>query len=330
MKKKLFKITIFLVIFLVPVGLVLSNPSRFWEYKTLHGGGCHSGSSYPANPATSGIITLTAPDGQEVGTGAIFTVKAQVTGFDASGFSDGDDLALAFLSYEEDNGDFIFSPTENSPYSLTITSGNSIEVSFTVTAPLAAGDYTIKATVLYGGESGDVSPLSYIHETLDIVVSVDLPTSYISAANYLVNTAEKSAGGYRWEFLNNTGQYNVGWGEGVAGVGDFLIEAYNKSEDSLFLNYSVGAARWLYSIRYIDGNGTHWDRAYDVNNDPMYISNYTGISQGSAGIGKFFLNLYRYTNNDTYRDWAEKIAQYLKNEDRVVADSNEMAWRQDD
>ena len=61
----------------------------------------------------------------------------------------------------------------------------------------------------------------------------------------------------------------------------------------------------------------------------MYISNYTGISQGSAGIGKFFLNLYRYTNNDTYRDWAEEIAQYLKNEDRV-ADPNEMAWRQDD
>jgi len=329
--KKLIKITIILAVLLVPIGLVASDTGYdLGDYNSGHGGSCHGGASAYPGITGSGNIDLTMAEAS-VKTGAEFTVTVKVTGFTEAG---DEAIDIGFKSAEEENNKFTFS---SNPRTIGLISGDSADEDFTVTAPLEKGMYRIKIMALHEESGGGASDLVTLTKTLDITVGIRLPTSYISAANYLVNTAEnRTIGnnvGYRWEEYNGSATYSVGWGNGVAGVGDFLIEAYNKSGNTAYLNYSIGAAQWLWSVRHTGGNGTHWSVAYDANNLPYGSSpNATGISNGTAGIGKFFLNLYRKTfpHNVTYRDWAEEIAQYLKNEDRLPGDPNEMAWREAD
>ncbi len=327
MKNKLIKLTIILTVLLVPIGLVASynsfNGGDFQSYAG-HGGGCHpGGSAYPGTPG-SGSIDLTAPDGTTVVTGAIFTVRAEVTGFTEAG---NDDVALGFISVEENNDKFIFSP--NSDVSHSVTGGNSDAVlDFTVTAPLVPKNYTIKITAIHEQEDGGADLLYTATKTLEIsVVPTPIPTSYISAANYLVNTANGSNDGYRWGYYNGSTDFYAGWNHGAAGIGDFLIEAYNKSGNSLYLNYSIGAARWLWNIRHTNGSDSYWSDEYGSDDLPKTQSNYTDVS---AEIGMFFIKLYENSNyNVTYLEWAEEIAQYLKHEDQI-ADPNEMGWKQSD
>ena len=198
------------------------------------------------------------------------------------------------------------------------------DVIFTVTAPLESGDYKIKITAI-DVVSGSIYSVT---KTLDIeVLPNPPPTSYISSANYLVNTANISDKGYSWGHYNGSTDFYAGWENGSAGIGDFLIEAYNKSGNSLYLNYSIGAARWLWNIKHTNGTDSYWSDKYDLNNLPISQSNYTDIS---AEIGRFFIKLYENTNyNVTYLEWAEEIAQYLKHEDQIP-DPNEMAWKSND
>ena len=324
MNNKLKSLIVVFVIILLPIGAVLSWPSEFQNatFGTQHGPSCHHNKG-PDYYSASGKVTLTSTE-QTVGPGEEITVSAKIESFQEA---QDKTVAVGFLSGVAHNDDFKFSPTEITGISLDGNGDDPLIQTFTVTAPSKAGDYEITAYALWGGDGGPSGavPLAYATGSLIITVVLKVPTSYISAANYLVNIADKSNGGYRWEDSNNSAVYASGWGKGAAGVGDFLLEAFNKSGNSLYLNYSKGAARWLWSVRHIDGNGTHWSLGYNVDNSRLGPLNYTGIFMGAAGIGRFFLNLYSYTYNTTYRDWAEEIAQYLKNEDSV-ADPNEMAW----
>ncbi len=336
MKSKLIKITFFLVVLLIPIGVVLSNGDLFQGYVPGHtGDGCHN-PGYPGTNDISGNIELTSSIGQTVGPGESFTVEAKITGFDGPGGSH--TVALGFLDYKDSNGEFNIDP--KSIKDVTVTTGTSTTESFDVIAPSKEGTYILTASAIWGGSSGSPMAYQYVHDSISINVSIKVPTSYISVANYLVNTANRSNGGYRWEVFNGSAVipfsgdspvYYTGWGEGVAGVGDFLIEAYNKSENSLYLNYSIGAARWLWSVRHNDGYGAHWSIVYNASNSPILTTNnFTGISQGVAGIGRFFLNLYKQTFNTTYSDWAEEAAKYLLTVNATGLLQGQMAWSQDD
>ncbi len=329
MKNKVVKITFFLVVLILPIGIVLSyssfNNGNFQDYVPLHDGSCHSGYTYPGTEG-SGTIQLTAPDGQIVVTGATFTVRASVSGFSEAG---SEDISIGFVSSEENNNKFVFTPPSVINHKLT-TGTSDTYVDFTVTAPLDPQNYTIKITALNEVDGGGSGTITYLNEILEIaVVPNPIPTSYISAANYLVNNANRSNNGYRWgEYYGSTDFY-AGWKNGTAGIGDFLIEAYNKSGNSLYLNYSIGAARWLWNIRHTNGSDSYWSNIYGPDNLPTSPSNsnYTDIS---AEIGKFFIKLYENSNyNVTYLEWAEEIAQYLKHEDKIP-DPNEMAWKSSD
>ena len=330
LKNRLKSLIIIVIILLVPIGTVFSWPSFFQQYGPSHSSGCH-GDGGPGTPSIAGGKIQLNASKQSVKAGEVFTVDAKITGFtEANGL----DVLLGFLENEADNSKFIITP-DPPPHPVPITSGSSATETFNVTAPLKTGDYTLKAIALYGGESPPGNEFIVASGSLDIFVGINLPTSYISVANYLVNTAENltidNNVGYRWEEYNGSATYSVGWGNGVAGVGDFLIETYNNSGkvDTTYLNYSEGAARWLWSIRHSDGKGVYWSNKYNSTNNPVDVKNSTGIFNGSAGIGLFFVKLYKQTGNATYLEWAKKIAQYLKNEDEE-ADPNKMAWSQDD
>ncbi len=320
--KKLIKITIILAVLLVPIGLVASfGGYDLGDYPSTHTGNCHGGASAYPGITGSGNIELTMTE-DSVKTGAEFTVTAKLNGFTEA---DDESISIGYISDEEDNNKFTFSPTIKP---ISLTNGYSADEDFTVTAPLESGTYTIKIMALHEESDGDGGDLITLTKTLDIIVKPNPPpTSYISSANYLVNIANRSYNGYRWGESYGSTDFYAGWKKGAAGIGDFLIEAYNKSGNSLYLNYSIGAARWLWNIRHTNGTDSYWSDIYGPNNLPISQFNYTDIS---AEIGKFFIKLYENSNyNVTYLDWAEEIAQYLNHEDQIT-DPNEMAWKSND
>ncbi|MHA1321887.1 MAG: lanthionine synthetase LanC family protein [Candidatus Helarchaeota archaeon] len=124
-------------------------------------------------------------------------------------------------------------------------------------------------------------------------------------ANWLINNAIEENGGYKWEQKENTPNYFSGWSHGVAGVGCYFLELYYATLNSSYLEIARKAGEWLISEAIQGDSGYKWNIFQGNNN------NYTGWDAGAAGIGNFFIRLYKINLNVTYLRYAEGAAQWL-------------------
>ncbi len=125
------------------------------------------------------------------------------------------------------------------------------------------------------------------------------------AANWLINTTVNISGLYMWnETTSSTAKY-TSFLRGAANVGNFLTELYAITNNGIYLDYAQGAANWLINITTITNNYSYYEKISSPNT--IYFS----LEGGAAGIGNFFLNLYKKTTNDTFLNYAIGTANYL-------------------
>jgi len=126
--------------------------------------------------------------------------------------------------------------------------------------------------------------------------------------------------------FNKSGEIILGQ-TGVAGVGNFFIELRKATGNVIYGGYATQIGDWLRtqhaSLGYEDGK---WPNKLATSG----VSNFTGYSLGSAGIGSFFLNLFDLTGNSIYEYEAQKVHNYLDSIDQPTASGNGLAWREKD
>ncbi|MHA1150324.1 MAG: hypothetical protein ACTSR8_19020 [Promethearchaeota archaeon] len=109
---------------------------------------------------------------------------------------------------------------------------------------------------------------------------------------------------------------------GVAGIGDYFIDLYNTTLNATYLNWAEDVGKWLLNIR---------DPAWEVGKWPNRIGtqnyyNYSGYEKGVAGIGSFFVNLYKITGNNTYLSRAEDVHTYLVSIEKQTPSGKGYVW----
>lgn len=84
-------------------------------------------------------------------------------------------------------------------------------------------------------------------------------------------------------------------------------------ETSPYLTEAVATAEWITSLERASADGRSLSWAATQNGGGGWI----GIDSGAAGIGSFFLRLYRTTNDTRWLDKAERGARHVANEFRA-------------
>ncbi len=124
-----------------------------------------------------------------------------------------------------------------------------------------------------------------------------------AAAESLIGAANVTGPFVNWpRYLNGTGTIYTGFA-GTAGVGYFLTKMYEVTGNSTYLHYARGAALWL----ALYNEGGRWRPAENMSGEPRYM----GLGLGSAGIGLFFLELYRATGDSDYLSFAIQAGNWL-------------------
>jgi uncharacterized protein YyaL (SSP411 family) len=126
------------------------------------------------------------------------------------------------------------------------------------------------------------------------------------AGNWLVDQALPAGSGYKWEFSSYNPNIYTGFSHGTAGIGYFLAELYEHTNDSIFLEYAEGAGQWLIDIAVPEAGGCKWwSKEGDT---PNYA---TGWCHGPAGTCLLFMKLYQITSDDIYLTYAEMGGTWL-------------------
>ena len=126
------------------------------------------------------------------------------------------------------------------------------------------------------------------------------------AGNWLVNQAKPAGNGYKWEVSNYCPYIYTGFSHGAAGIGYFLAELFEFTNESQYLEYSVGAGQWLIDIAVPEAGGCKWwPKEGDI---PSYA---TGWCHGPAGTCLLFMKLYEITSDNNYSTYAEMGSNWL-------------------
>lgn len=139
------------------------------------------------------------------------------------------------------------------------------------------------------------------------------------AGNWLASQAIAIDSGYKWTVSNDYLHIYPGFSHGAAGIGYFFAELFDKTGDSLYLDYAMGAAHWLMDIAVLEGGGCKWWRREDQMSTFM-----TGWCHGPAGTCQLFTKLYQITSEDVYLTYATMGAAWLM--DLVVPSGGGYKW----
>jgi tRNA A-37 threonylcarbamoyl transferase component Bud32 len=117
----------------------------------------------------------------------------------------------------------------------------------------------------------------------------------VAAGEQLLALAEPSAGnGLSWQAPNDFGvsAANLGYAHGAAGIGDALIDLYEATGDSKFLEAAAGAARWIAALAVPTtdegSTGLNWARSERT---PLTEGFWC---HGAGGIGLFLLRASQF------------------------------------
>lgn len=155
--------------------------------------------------------------------------------------------------------------------------------------------------------TSDVSfPLIYCHGTASTALALYLAGSELGDAT-LTSTAARGAAWLRnverksgpsdhsWPHILGWNQYDTGLYTGTASVGRSFLGYHGFDPDSGFMNEAEAAASYLLSVADHPAAGQLRWINYTSPDDPDYDvkAYYSGLYSGTAGVGTFFLELYR-------------------------------------
>jgi lantibiotic modifying enzyme len=124
--------------------------------------------------------------------------------------------------------------------------------------------------------------------------------------NWLVGEAIAAGSGYKWAVSNQCPYIYTGFSHGTAGIGYYLSELYEHTNDMEYLEYAEGAGQYLIDNAVEENDGCKWWAK--EGDTPSYS---TGWCHGPAGTCLLFINLYKITNDDIYLTYAEMGSTWL-------------------
>jgi uncharacterized membrane protein/rhamnogalacturonyl hydrolase YesR len=129
-----------------------------------------------------------------------------------------------------------------------------------------------------------------------------------AGARWLISIAEEpSVGVYKWysSDLKND-YYYLEQSEGAVGIGKFLLQLYNVTGNSTYLEYAKGAGRWIISQAVTESpDSCKWSYVEGL---PYYGADYYG---GQGSMVEYLLMLYQVTGESTFLTYAKKGAEWL-------------------
>ena len=147
-----------------------------------------------------------------------------------------------------------------------------------------------------------------VPQTTTEATSTTVYQNYSRQMNIYINALIKqgeniSPDAMRWKkYLNLPGndtfisQYYYGWYYGASGIGLLFLQLYASTNNETYLQIAEKAGNYLL-INVLSANNnslTGWTRSEDSG------AIYSSEKYGLAGIVTFLLNLYKYSNNNTY------------------------------
>ncbi|MHA2188720.1 MAG: lanthionine synthetase LanC family protein [Candidatus Thorarchaeota archaeon] len=297
--------------------------------------GCHSAAT---NTMVSGSVVFNAPE--MVNPGELFNIELRVAGF--TNAADGA-ISVGLHVDDMDNGEFLVSTVSEGLHGVDI-SGDSIDWtnSFQLTAPDSPGTYYLLAHGVDG--LGGTDAWEFVRGVIAIVVSPGAHFSlseYVeSSAEYLMASAVADGGGLKWPEYNGTSaKYKTNYLKGAAGIGELFLELYESAKTDpyftgvapgaeVYLDIAKGAATWLQARAIAENGGFKWPRDLNADNSIAGSSaNYTSMYAGAAGIGTFFLDMYRTTGDASYLTYAEGAATWLVS---IANTTKGLRWAEND
>jgi lantibiotic modifying enzyme len=126
-----------------------------------------------------------------------------------------------------------------------------------------------------------------------------------SAGDRLLALAHESAEGNCWTFSATCSTHYPNFSHGTAGVGYFLAELYEATDDERYRVSALAAGRYLLSI----ASKAESSNCLIFHDDAAGIDLfYLGWCHGPAGTGRFFYRLYQLTDDPDWLDLVEKQA----------------------
>ncbi|MHA2224932.1 MAG: lanthionine synthetase LanC family protein [Candidatus Hodarchaeales archaeon] len=113
-----------------------------------------------------------------------------------------------------------------------------------------------------------------------------------------------------WGFTFSPGEAVSDIIYGTAGIAGVLLEAGLSLNRTSWINLASNSGKWLENISVMEPDTDTMAIPWSV---PSFSDNdfYTGYSAGNAGVGSFFIKLYRGTGEMRWLDNAKKVGNWL-------------------
>ena len=150
----------------------------------------------------------------------------------------------------------------------------------------------------------------------------------ISSVDWIMNLTRKYETGSNQLFVVNASATR-GWDKnisglytGSAGVGNYYLKLYQATQNESYLNYSLAIIRWLSAV--MDDGFWHYGAVDFLTEIDIEQGYFYGLSAGSAGIGIYFLNLFKVTNDTSLLYPVNRIYNALSS--NAKSDDNGVYW----
>ena len=157
--------------------------------------------------------------------------------------------------------------------------------------------------IIYGN-AGIGLYLQYIADEFELKKADSLA---VLAANGLLDSAIDTLGGLRWKSRTEDKYYMDNFSHGTAGIGYFLSEVYQQTNDQKYLDACLLAVNLL--DKYSNEKG-YVSYVSPLREDLYYLN----WCHGPAGTSRFYYSLYESTKDEKWLTKVEFIAGNLMNE----------------
>jgi rhamnogalacturonyl hydrolase YesR len=168
--------------------------------------------------------------------------------------------------------------------------------------------YTVTFLLHLYEETGNTAYLPYVEGT----------------AEWLISGPDKiqTPNGYEWRF--NRPYYSDYPPDGEGRIALFFYEVYQALDNSTYLQYAQGTMNWLLNQATVNGDTAKW---YDAGTGSYRTLPFSGCTMGGVwgfwGVpepNELLISVYDISGNATYREYAEKLANWIISPDIAVSE----------
>lgn len=123
----------------------------------------------------------------------------------------------------------------------------------------------------------------------------------------LINRSQSQLGGWTWQSVIQAPNYQTDRDVGAASIGTALLQMYDASGSSSYLNAAEQAGNWLVATQTSAG----WWPDYDNPGSGAATYGFTSLDDGVAGQASFLFDLYQKSGNAAYQTAALKSLNWL-------------------